>query len=176
MVHLLVACEILGDGLRRNVLQHDARACELTRLGAEAAQVAAKDGMSALCEQARYAGQKLNMVALDVPGAAAHLGRVRKRGRVDKNQVPAVARLALVANPSEHVVAHKVMLRPHKAVLTHVAFGPVQVGVGKVNRHSLLDAAVRRIAGGGTGVGEQIEEAARLFGVLAHQVAGDAVV
>lgn len=74
MMHLLVACEILGDGLRRNVLQHDARACELARLGAKAAQVAAKDGMSALCEQARYAGQKLNMVALDIPGAAAHLG------------------------------------------------------------------------------------------------------
>ena len=132
--------------------------------------------MSALCEQARYAGQKLNMIALDIPGTAAHLGRVRKRGRVDKDQVPAVARLALVANPGEHVVAHKVMLRTHKAVLAHVALGPVQVGVGKVDRHGLLDAAVCRIAGGSTGVGEQVEEAARLLGMLAHQVAGDAVV
>ena len=132
--------------------------------------------MPALCEQARYAGQKLNMIALDIPGTAAHLGRVRKRGRVDKDQVPAVARLALVANPGEHVVAHKVMLRTHKAVLAHVALGPVQVGVGKVDRHGLLDAAVCRIAGGGAGVGEQVEEAARLLGVLAHQVAGDAVV
>ena len=176
MVHLLVAREILGDGLRRNVLQHDARARELARLGAEATQVAAKDGVAALCEQARYAGQKLNMVALDIPGAAAHLGRVRERGRVDKDQVPAVARLALVTNPGEHVVAHKVMLRPHKAVLAHVALGPVQVGVGKVDRHGLLDAAVGCVAGGGAGVGEQVEEAARLLGVLAHQVAGDAVV
>ena len=116
------------------------------------------------------------MVALDIPGAAAHLGRVRKRGRVDKDQVPAVARLALVANPGEHVVAHKVMLRTNKAVLAHIALGPVQVGVGKVDRHGLLDAAVCRIAGGGAGVGEQVEEAACLFGVLAHQVAGDAVV
>ena len=124
--------------------------------------------MAALCEQARYAGQKLNMVALDIPGVAAHLGRVRKRGRVDKDQVPAVARLALVANPGEHVIAHKVMLRPHKAVLSHVALGPVQVGVGKVDRHSFLDAAVCRIAGGGAGVGKQVEEAARLLGVLAY--------
>ena len=68
------------------------------------------------------------------------------------------------------------MLRANKAVLAHVALGPVQVGVGKVDRHGLLDAAVCRIAGGGAGVGEQVEEAACLFGVLAHQVAGDAVV
>ena len=68
------------------------------------------------------------------------------------------------------------MLRTHKPVLAHVALGPVQVGVGKVDRHGLLDAAVCRIAGGGAGVGEQVEEAARLLGVLAHQVAGDAVV
>ena len=73
MVHLLVTCEVLGNGLRRNVLQHDARARELARFGAEAAQVAAEDGMAALREQARYAGQKLNMVALDIPGTAAHL-------------------------------------------------------------------------------------------------------
>ena len=73
MVHLLIAREILGDGLCRNVLQHHAHTRELARLGAEAAQVAAKDGMAALCEQARYAGQKLNMVALDIPSAAAHL-------------------------------------------------------------------------------------------------------
>ena len=176
VVHLLVAREVLGDGLRRNVLQHDARARELARLGAEAAQVAAKDGMAALREQARYTGQKFNMVALDIPGAAAHLRRVRKRGRVDKDQVPAVARLTLVANPGEHVVAHKVMLRSHKAVLTHIALGPVQIGVGKVDRHGLLDAAVCRIAGGSAGVGKQVEEAARLLGVLAHQVAGDAVI
>ena len=168
MVHLLVAREVLGDGLRRNVLQHDARARELARLGAEATQVAAKDGMSALCKQARYTSQKLNMVALDIPGTAAHLGRVRERGRVDKNQVPAVARLALVANPGEHVVAHKVMLRTHKAVLAHVALSPVQVGVREVDRHGLLDAAIGRVAGGGAGVGEQVEEAARLLGVLAH--------
>ena len=68
------------------------------------------------------------------------------------------------------------MLRPHKAVLSHVALGPVQIGVGKVDRHSFLDAAVCRIAGGGAGVGEQVEEAPRLLGVLAHQVAGDAVI
>ena len=68
------------------------------------------------------------------------------------------------------------MLRSHKAVLAHVALGPVQVGVGEVDRHSFLDAAVCRIAGGGAGIGEQIEEAACLFGVLAHQVAGDAVI
>ena len=68
------------------------------------------------------------------------------------------------------------MLRTNKAVLAHIALGPVQVGVGKVDRHSFLDAAVCRIAGGGAGIGEQIEEAARLLGVLAHQVAGDAVV
>ena len=73
VVHLLVTCEVLGNGLRRNVLQHDARARELARFGAEAAQVAAEDGMAALREQARYAGQKLNMVALDIPGTAAHL-------------------------------------------------------------------------------------------------------
>ena len=60
------------------------------------------------------------------------------------------------------------MLRTHKAVLAHIALGPVQVGVGKVDRHSLLDAAVCRIAGGGAGVGKQVEEAARLLGVLAH--------
>ena len=176
MVHLLVAREVLGDGLRRNVLQHNARARELARLGAEAAQVAAKDGMTALREQARYAGQKFNMVALDIPGAAAHLGRVRERGRVDKDQVPAVARLTLVANPGEHVAAHKVMLRSHKAVLAHVALGPVQVGVREVDRHGLLDAAIGRVAGGSAGVGKQVEEAARLLGVLAHQVAGDTVV
>ena len=176
MVHLLIAREILGDGLCRNVLQHHARTRELARLGAEAAQVAAKDGMAALCEQARYAGQKLNMVALDIPSAAAHLGRVRERGWVDKDQVPAVARLALVANPGEHVVAHKMMLRTNKAVLAHIALGPVQVGVGKVDCHGFLDAAVGRIAGGGAGIGEQIEEAACLFGVFAHQVAGDAVI
>lgn len=132
--------------------------------------------MAALREQARYASQQLNMVALDIPGAAAHLGRVRERGRVDKDQVPAVARLALVANPGEHVVAHKMMLRPHKAVLAHVALGPVQIGIGEVDRHGLLDAAIGRVAGGSAGVGKQIEEAARLLGVLAHQVAGDAVV
>ena len=86
--------------------------------------------MAALREQARYAGQKLNMVALDIPGTAAHLGRVRERGRVDKDQVPAVARLALVTNPGEHVIAHKMMLRANKAVLTHIALGPVQIGVG----------------------------------------------
>ena len=40
VVHLLVAREVLGDGLRRNVLQHHARAGELARFGAEAAQVA----------------------------------------------------------------------------------------------------------------------------------------
>ena len=176
MMHLLVACEILGDGLRRNVLQHHARTRELARFGAEAAQVAAKDGMAALCEQARYAGQKLNMVALDIPGAAAHLGRVRERGRVDKNQIPAVARLALVANPGEYVVAHKMMLRAHKAVLAHIALCPVQVGVGKVDRHGLLDAAIGRVAGGSAGVGKQVEEAARLLGVLAHQVARDAMI
>ena len=51
MVHLLVAREVLGDGLRRNVLQHHAHARELARFGAEAAQVAAKDGMAALREQ-----------------------------------------------------------------------------------------------------------------------------
>ena len=168
MVHLLVAREVLGDGLCRNVLQHHARTRELARLGAEAAQVAAKDGVPALREQARYASQKLNMVALNIPGATAHLGRVRERGRVDKDQVPAVARLALVANPGEHVVAHKVMLRTHKAVLAHIALGPVQVGIGKIDRHGLLDAAVGRIAGGGAGVGKQVEEAARLLGVLAH--------
>ena len=132
--------------------------------------------MSALCEQARYAGQKLNMVALDIPSAAAHLGRVRERGRVDKDQVPAVARLALVANPGEHVVAHKMMLRTNKAVLAHIALGPVQVGVGKVDRHGLLDAAIGRVAGGSAGVGKQVEEAARLLGVLAHQVARDAMI
>ena len=175
-MHLLVARQVLGDGLRRNVFQHHARAGELARFGAEAAQVAAKDGMAALREQARYASQKLNMVALDIPGAAAHLGRVRERGRVDKDQVPAVARLALVANPGEHVVAHKVVLRSHKAVLAHVALGPVQVGVGEVDRHGFLDAAVGRIAGSGAGVGEQVEEAACLLGVLAHQIARDAVV
>ena len=68
------------------------------------------------------------------------------------------------------------MLRANKAVLAHVALGPVQVGVGKVDRHGFLDAAVGRIAGGGAGVGEQVEEAARLLGVLAHQVARDAVI
>ena len=68
------------------------------------------------------------------------------------------------------------MLRPHKAVLAHVALGPVQIGVGEVDRHGLLDAAIGRVAGGGAGVGKQVEEAARLLGVLAHQVAGDAVV
>ena len=60
------------------------------------------------------------------------------------------------------------MLRTHKAVLAHIALGPVQVGVGKVDRHGFLDAAIGRIAGGGTGIGEQVEEAARLLGVLAH--------
>ena len=60
------------------------------------------------------------------------------------------------------------MLRPHKAVLTHIALGPVQVGVGKVDRHGLLDAAIGRVAGGGAGVGKQVEEAARLLGVLTH--------
>ena len=68
------------------------------------------------------------------------------------------------------------MLRPHKAVLAHVALGPVQIGIGEVDRHGLLDAAIGRVAGGSAGVGKQIEEAARLLGVLAHQVAGDAVV
>ena len=68
------------------------------------------------------------------------------------------------------------MLRSHKAVLAHVALGPVQVGVGEVDRHGLLDAAVRRVAGGGAGIGKQVEEAARLLGVLTHQVAGDAVI
>ena len=68
------------------------------------------------------------------------------------------------------------MLRTNKAVLAHIALGPVQVGVGKVDCHGFLDAAVCRIAGGGAGIGEQIEEAACLFGVLAHQVAGDAVI
>lgn len=37
-------------------------------------------------------------------------------------------------------------------------------------------AAVRRVAGGGAGIGKQVEEATRLLGVLAHQVAGDAVI
>ena len=68
------------------------------------------------------------------------------------------------------------MLRTNKAVLAHIALGPVQVGVGKVDCHGFLDAAVGRIAGGGAGVGEQVEETARLFSVLAHQVAGDAVI
>ena len=68
------------------------------------------------------------------------------------------------------------MLRTNKAVLAHIALGPVQVGVREVDCHGFLDAAVGRIAGGGAGVGEQVEEAARLFGVLAHQVAGDAVI
>ena len=68
------------------------------------------------------------------------------------------------------------MLRTNKAVLAHIALGPVQVGVGKVDRHGLLDAAIGRVAGGGAGIGEQIEEAACLFGVFAHQVAGDAVI
>ena len=68
------------------------------------------------------------------------------------------------------------MLRTHKAVLAHVALGPVQIGVGEVDRHGLLDAAIGRVAGGGAGVGKQVEEATRLLGVLAHQVAGDAVV
>ena len=132
--------------------------------------------MATLREQARYAGQQFNVVALDIPGAAAHLGRVRERGRVDKDQVPAVACLALVANPGEHVVAHKVMLRSHKTVLAHVALGPVQIGVREVDRHRFLDATIGRVAGGGAGVGEQVEETVRLLGVLAHQVAGDAVV
>ena len=48
VMHLLVAREVLGDGLRRNVLQHHAPARELARFGADAAQVAAKDGMAAL--------------------------------------------------------------------------------------------------------------------------------
>ena len=68
------------------------------------------------------------------------------------------------------------MLRSHKAVLAHVALGPVQIGIGEVDRHGLLDAAIGRVAGGSAGVGKQVEEAARLLGVLAHQVAGDAVI
>lgn len=68
------------------------------------------------------------------------------------------------------------MLRTNKAVLAHIALGPVQVGVGKVDRHGLLDAAIGCVAGGSAGVGKQVEEAACLFGVLAHQAAGDAVI
>ena len=68
------------------------------------------------------------------------------------------------------------MLRTNKAVLAHIALGPVQIGVGEVDRHGFLDAAIGRVAGGGAGVGKQVEEAARLLGVLAHQVARDAVI
>jgi len=65
------------------------------------------------------------MIALHVPGAAAHLRGIGERGRIAEDQVPAVVGLALVANPCQHVIAYKVVVGAGKAVLAHVALGPI---------------------------------------------------
>ena len=68
------------------------------------------------------------------------------------------------------------MVGAGKAVLAHVALGPVQIGVGKVDSNGFFHACVGGIAGGGAGVGKQVEEPARLLGMLSHQTSRNAVV
>ena len=176
VVDLLVARKILGDGLGRYVAQDHAGKRQFARLRTKTAQVAREDGMTFQREQARYADEQFHMVALHVPRARSHLARVGERGWIDKDQIPAMDGLALVADPLQHIRAHKVVLRAGKAIELHVLFGPVQIGVGKVDRHGLLDAAVGRVARGGAGVGKQVEKTACAFGVLAHQAARHAMV
>ena len=116
------------------------------------------------------------MVALHIPGAAAHLRGIGERGRIAEDQVPAVVGLALVANPCQHVIAYKVVVGAGKAVLAHVALRPIQIGVGKVDSNGFFHACVGGVAGGGAGVGKQVEEPARLLGMLSHQATRNAVV
>ena len=174
----MVAGKIFGNGARGDVFQGHAGAVEGAQVGAEVAQVAAEDGLTAAREQAGQAFQQVDVVALDVPGAAAHLGGVGERGRVAEDQVPPVARPHLPFDPVQHVVAHVMVLRTGESVGLHVALGPVQIGVGEVHGDGLGGAAVRRIAGGRARIGKEVEEAAggELAHPLAHETARRAVV
>ncbi len=108
------------------------------------------------------------MVALYVKGVATHALGVGEGGRVAEDEVPAVARTALVADPTHDVGLHVLVLGAGEAVALHVALRPVEVGARQVDGGGVLGAAVGRVAAGGAGVGEQIEEALGSLGGLGH--------
>ena len=168
MVDLGVALEVLGDGPLGHVLDLHAVALERLHVGGKAAQVAREQADAVCGEQARDADEQLGVVALHVKGVAPHALGVGEGGRVAEDEVPAVARAALVADPAHDVGLHVLVLRSRKAVALHVALGPVEVSAGEVHRGGVLGAAVGRVAAGGAGVGEQVEEALGALGGLGH--------
>ena len=166
MVDLRVAAEVIRDGALRDVLDFDAVLLELLGVGGEPAQVAGEQADAIRGEQTRDADEELGVVSLHIEGVAAHALGVREGWGVAEDEVPAVARAALLADPTDDVVLDVLVLVPGEAVSLHVALGPVEVGAREVHRRRVLRPAVRGVAGGGAGVGEQVEEALRALCAL----------
>lgn len=72
LVNPLVAREILGDGLLRNILKNNPVPLERAPIGMKASQVAAENCHAVGREQVGYAAKQLHVIALHIPGALAH--------------------------------------------------------------------------------------------------------
>ena len=99
------------------------------------------------------------MVALDTPRVLAHGLRVRERGRVHEDDAVGASHADFVANPRHDVRAKITVRTAFNAVLQHVAFSPVEVGLGKVDGKRALRACHRRVDGRRARVREQVQEA-----------------
>ena len=159
VMDLGIAGEILRDGLLGDVLDLYAGVLELLHVGLEAPEVAREDGAAVPGEQAGDADDELSMVALDVPGTAAHVFRVRERRHVAEDEVPAVLGPALLVHPAEDVGLHVLVVTAVEAVALHVAARPRERRAAHVHRGRVLGPSVGGLAGGSARVGEEVEEA-----------------
>ena len=100
-----IALEIVRDGLRRDVLKRNPVLAQLLHIGLERAQVAAEHRRALLGEQTGYTHQKLDVVALHIPGALAHGLRVAEGGRVHEDQIEAARAAAAIGDPVHHIAA-----------------------------------------------------------------------
>ena len=98
------------------------------------------------------------MIALHIEDVL-HALAVRKRWRIEKNQVVDAALGHRVLEPGDAIGLDELVVAPEKPFTARLLLSPIEVGGRHVDGRGCARAARRGIHRGAAGVGEQIEEA-----------------
>ena len=158
-MNLGVTLEIARNGLGRDVFEDESVAAQSLLVEFEGATVAGEDDKTAFCQDASATVEQLKVVALDVPYRLAHGLGVGEGGRIHKDQFESIALLGGSFEPCHGVgtLVHVVALG--ETVERHVASGPFQIRLGQIHRDRGGGSTCGGMDRGGSGIGEQVEDA-----------------
>lgn len=104
------------------------------------------------------------MIALDVPRKPAHRFGVRESRWIDEDKIVAtnaatlrLARVLLRTHPRAHVFLDESIRRSREAVARHIAFRPIKVRLGKIDRGHALCSPSCSIHARASRVREEVE-------------------